>query len=202
MQPYSLDLRTRVAAACREPGARRQQVAERFGVSYSFITKLVRHARQTGSLAPKPARGGPARVLSAQDQAWLVAYVQQHADATLVELHVGLAGACGPGSEPDLYLAGAGRAPTAAKKKVTTLPSATRRACTRRASSTCSRSAPARTWPAFTSWTKRACAWTIPAPTPGPWAGNAWAGPCHSREAVRSRSSGPYPCTGRAPCNC
>lgn len=87
MQPYSLDLRTRVAAACQEPGARRQEVADRFGVSYSFITKLLRQHRQTGSLAAKPARGGPARALSAEDQAWLVAYVQEHADATLAELN-------------------------------------------------------------------------------------------------------------------
>ena len=86
MQPYSLDLRTRVAAASAEAHTTRQQVAERFGVSYSFVTKLLAHARRTGSLAPTPARGGPARLLSPQDQAWLVAYVGEHADATLAEL--------------------------------------------------------------------------------------------------------------------
>jgi len=87
MQPYSLDLRTRVAAACHEPGARKAAVAERFGVSYAFVTLLLRQQRATGSLAPKPASGGPARLLSADDQAWLVAYVGQHADATLTELN-------------------------------------------------------------------------------------------------------------------
>ena len=87
MPVYSLDLRTRVAAASAEPHTTRQQVADRFGVSYSFVTKLLAHARQTGSLAPKPATGGPARLLSAADQAWLVAYVGQHADATLAELN-------------------------------------------------------------------------------------------------------------------
>lgn len=86
MHPYSLDLRLRVAAASGEPHTTRQQVADRFGVSYSFVTKLLAHERQTGSLAPKPARGGPPRLLSAADQAWLVAYVGEHTDATLAEL--------------------------------------------------------------------------------------------------------------------
>ena len=46
MHPYSLDLRTRVAA-CREPGAR--HVAQRFGVSVSFVKKLLRHEPKTGA---------------------------------------------------------------------------------------------------------------------------------------------------------
>ncbi|OWP61681.1 hypothetical protein CDA63_18245 [Hymenobacter amundsenii] len=58
MQPYSFDLRTRVAAACEQPCSRQQQVAEHFGVSVSFIKKLRHRQRATGSLAPKPASGG------------------------------------------------------------------------------------------------------------------------------------------------
>jgi len=87
MNPYSLDLRTRVAAACREPGAKKAAVARRFGVSRSFVKDLVRRQAQTGSLAPKPATGGPARYLDAAAQAWLVAYVRQHPDATLAEVN-------------------------------------------------------------------------------------------------------------------
>jgi len=87
MKPYSLDLRTRVAAACQQAGSRQQQIADRFEVSVSFIKKLRRQQRQTGSLAPKPASGGPARALSADEQAWLVTYAGQHADATLAELN-------------------------------------------------------------------------------------------------------------------
>lgn len=86
MHPYSLDLRTRVVVACHASGSRQQQVAERFGVSVSFIKKLMRRERTTGSLAALAANGGPPRTLSADDQAWLVAYVGQHADATLAEL--------------------------------------------------------------------------------------------------------------------
>ncbi|SMB80476.1 putative transposase of insertion sequence ISRm2011-2, orfA protein [Hymenobacter roseosalivarius DSM 11622] len=87
MQAYSLDLRTRVAAACHAAGSRQAQVAQRFGVSVSFSKKLLRRERHTGALAAKPVNGGPARALSAEDQAWLVAYVGQHADATLAELN-------------------------------------------------------------------------------------------------------------------
>ena len=87
MQPYSLDLRTRVAAACQEPGAKKAAVARRFGVSRSFVKDLVRRQAATGSLAPKPATGGRGRYLDAAAQAWLVAYVQQQPDATLAELN-------------------------------------------------------------------------------------------------------------------
>ena len=66
---YSLDLRTRVAAACREPNVRKTQVAKRFGVSRSFVGELLRREGETGLLAPKPASGGPERLLSADDQA-------------------------------------------------------------------------------------------------------------------------------------
>jgi transposase len=86
MKPYSLDLRTRVAAACREAGACKAEVARRLGVSRSFVKDLVRRQATTGSLAPKPATGGRARYLDAAAQAWLVAYVGAHPDATLAEL--------------------------------------------------------------------------------------------------------------------
>lgn len=87
MHPYSVDLRTRVAAACREPDAKKAAVARRFGVSRSFVKDLLRREAATGSLAPKPATGGRQRYLDAVAQAWLVAYVQQHPDATLAELN-------------------------------------------------------------------------------------------------------------------
>jgi transposase len=86
MPAYSLDLRTRVVAAYRQPGARQAAVAERFGVSVSFLKKLLRHERQTGCLAAKAASGGRVRYLDAEAQAWLVAYVGQHPDVTLAEL--------------------------------------------------------------------------------------------------------------------
>ncbi len=87
MQPYSLDLRTRVVAALRQPESRQAVVAERFSVSVAFVKKLLRQERETGSLAPKPASGGRARYLDTAAQAWLVAYVEQRPDTTLAELN-------------------------------------------------------------------------------------------------------------------
>jgi transposase len=46
----------------------------------------VRRQAATGVLAPKPATGGRACYLDAAAQDWLVAYVQQHPDATLAEV--------------------------------------------------------------------------------------------------------------------
>ncbi len=86
MKAYSEDLRTRVAGACGHAGATRQQVADRFGVSLSFVTKLLRRQRAGGGLAPKPATGGRARCLDASARALLVARVGQQPDVTLAEL--------------------------------------------------------------------------------------------------------------------
>lgn len=56
----SLDLRERVAAACDEGAESQPEVAERFPVSVSFITKLLRRRKLTRSVAAKP-RGGCGR---------------------------------------------------------------------------------------------------------------------------------------------
>ena len=62
-------------------------MAQCFGFSRAFIALLLRQKRQTGSLAPKPASGGRARLLSADDLALLVAPVGWHADVALAELN-------------------------------------------------------------------------------------------------------------------
>ncbi|MGI4831980.1 MAG: hypothetical protein ACRYFK_00800 [Janthinobacterium lividum] len=56
MKAYSLDLRARVAAACQLPDATLPDVAQQFSVSLSFVEKLRRHLRQTGSLAAGAGR--------------------------------------------------------------------------------------------------------------------------------------------------
>ena len=86
MRAYSEDLRTRVAGACGQAGATRQQVATRFGVSLSFVTKRLRRQRAGAGLAPKPASGGRPRCLDPAAQAWLVTRVGQQPDVTLAEL--------------------------------------------------------------------------------------------------------------------
>ena len=91
MKAYSDDLREKVAAACQRPGQRQHAVAAQFGVSLSFVAKLLRRQRTSGTVAAKPWNGGPARCLDAAAQAQLVAWVGQQPDITLAELQTLLA---------------------------------------------------------------------------------------------------------------
>jgi transposase len=86
MDAYSQDLRERVVRACDEGAMSQPEVAAAFGVSLSFITKLLRRRAQTGSVAVLPHAGGRRALLQAQDQKQLAALVQAQPDATLAEL--------------------------------------------------------------------------------------------------------------------
>jgi transposase len=91
MKAPSLDLRERVAAACDEGGRSQPEIAEDFGVSLSFITKLLARRKQTGSVAAKPRRGGFASAIDAKADTELRSIVRADPDATLAELADGLA---------------------------------------------------------------------------------------------------------------
>lgn len=80
MRVISDDLRLRIYEA-RQAGESTGDVAERFAVSTAFVRRLMQRFRQTGSLAPKPHAGGPARKLAAHEQALRQA-VGDHPDAT------------------------------------------------------------------------------------------------------------------------
>src|SRR5207248_4175578 len=90
MRSFSMDLRKRVWAACEAGELGQGEVAEEFAVSVSFITKLLRRARDEGTLTPRRRggnRGGnrpPA--LGRRDLAALRRLVRERPDATLVEL--------------------------------------------------------------------------------------------------------------------
>ena len=96
MKAYSLDLRKRVAAACRQPGSRVVAVADQFSVSVSFVEKLLHRQRTTGSVAALPPRSGPAPNLDAPARDELRACLRQEPDATLAELCTWLAAIGGP----------------------------------------------------------------------------------------------------------
>lgn len=93
MKPYSDDLRERVVAACAEGGRSVGEIAAQFRVSVSFVHKLRRRQRVTGSAAALPHRGGPAPLLDAAARAELAACVARQPDATLDELRGQLAAA-------------------------------------------------------------------------------------------------------------
>lgn len=81
-QAYSQDLRERVLAV-NELSAR--QVAERFGVSVSYVVKARQRRDRHGQLTPGLQRSWTPRKL-AEHHAAIDARVREHPDATLAEL--------------------------------------------------------------------------------------------------------------------
>jgi transposase len=92
---YSVDLRRKVVEACERGTASQADVAQFFGVSLSFVEKLLRLHRRTGALEPDRRRAGrPAQVdaaTCAQVQRWL----EEQNDLTLAELAERLQAQCG-----------------------------------------------------------------------------------------------------------
>ena len=85
-KPYSTDLRTKVLEAYQRGEGTQRGLAERFGVSGTFVVNLLRRHRQTGSVEPKPRGGGQQPRLDAQGLEVVTALVKQDPDATLDEL--------------------------------------------------------------------------------------------------------------------
>jgi transposase len=86
MDAYSMDLRERVAAECDAGTLSQPDIAEAFNVSVSFITRLLRRRRETGSLAAKPHTGGPAPILTERDRERIADRVRAQPDMSLAEL--------------------------------------------------------------------------------------------------------------------
>jgi transposase len=86
MKAYSLDLRQKILRACDQQVGSQRAIAALFGVSQSFVEKLLRRRRTTGEVAPRPHAGGR----KARDDAAALACVHDllraQADATLEEL--------------------------------------------------------------------------------------------------------------------
>src|SRR5512143_1993305 len=95
MRPYSLDLRARVAAAVDEHEDSQPEIARRFRVSPSFITRLLRRRRLTGSVAPEPHGGGHPPALDHAGREKLRQLVREQPDATLEELATRVGVPCG-----------------------------------------------------------------------------------------------------------
>jgi transposase len=91
---YSQDLRTRIIATVERGEGWLRQIAQRFLVSLSFVTRLLHHYRTTGSLEPKPHGGGRQPALGPAQLKRLRALIKKTPDATLEELRRGLGVAC------------------------------------------------------------------------------------------------------------
>jgi transposase len=81
-----MDLRQRVVAAVDAKEGSQREIAERFGVSGSFIVRLLQHRRKTGGLEPSPHGGGRSPSLDADARRRLAAMVRKRPDATLQRL--------------------------------------------------------------------------------------------------------------------
>jgi len=125
MKPYSEDLRERVIAACAEDGHSVGVVAAQFRVSVSFVHKLRRRQRTTGSLAALPHRGGPAPLLDAAARAALAACVARQPDATRDELRGQLAAGGAPAAGRTTVWQALQTLDLRRKKRASTPPSAT-----------------------------------------------------------------------------
>jgi transposase len=86
MKTYSMDLRERVVAACDARTGTIEEVAARFSVSSSWVKKLLRLRRESGSFLPKPHGGGRVAVFIGERLAQLKNWVEEEPDATLEEL--------------------------------------------------------------------------------------------------------------------
>lgn len=86
MPVYSRDLRQRVIETVERGEGSLRQIARRFLVSLSFVTRLMRHHRDTGSVDPKPHGGGRPAALGPADLERLRQLERDQPDATLDEL--------------------------------------------------------------------------------------------------------------------
>ena len=91
MSALSTDLRQRVVNAYDAKEGSREQIADRFAVSCSWVRKILRQRRDTGSIEPLPHGGGQAHEIDEAAAARLRDAVEAGNDATLAEL----ARACG-----------------------------------------------------------------------------------------------------------
>ena len=125
MKAYSLDLRTRVAATCAQPGRTGPAVAAQFSVSVSFVEKLLHRQRTTGSVAALPPRPGPAPDLDARAREEVRACLRQEPNATLAELRTWLAALGGPAVSQSTLWRAVQALGWRRKKRASTPPSAT-----------------------------------------------------------------------------
>ena len=85
MKPYSQDLRERIIQELEAQAESQPEIAERFAVSLSFVEKVWRRWRTTGSRAARPPAGGRSRRLRAAEGA-IRAAVASDPDLTLAAL--------------------------------------------------------------------------------------------------------------------
>jgi transposase len=85
MKAYSLDLRQKILRASDQGLGLQRAIAALFGVSLSFVEKLLRRRRATGDIAPRPHVGGRRPSCDEAALAQVRRLVHEQPDATLAE---------------------------------------------------------------------------------------------------------------------
>src|SRR4028119_2243939 len=88
MKAYSLDLRQKIIDTYFEGEISQRQLAKRFRVALSFVEKLLKQYRQTGSIAPKVRIQQTPTKLNQEQLNVLSSIVANNNDATLDELRM------------------------------------------------------------------------------------------------------------------
>ncbi len=91
MKAYSLDLRQKIVETYAEGNISQRQLAKQFRVALSFIEKLLKQHRETGSIAPKVRTQQTPTKLRPEQLMVLGSIVEANKDATLDELRYQLA---------------------------------------------------------------------------------------------------------------
>ena len=86
MKAYSLDLRQKILRACDQHLGSQRAIAALFGVSQSFVEKLLHRRRTTGVVAARPHGGGAKPSCDAEALVFVQQLVEAQSDATLEEL--------------------------------------------------------------------------------------------------------------------
>jgi transposase len=92
MKAYSMDVRQRVLADC-DGGLATSQVAAKYTVSPAWVRRLKQRRRETGELAPRKGRPGPAPKLAAH-HGRLRELVERQPDLSAAEYRDLLGAAC------------------------------------------------------------------------------------------------------------
>lgn len=86
MKAYSVDLRAKILQACDQRFGSQRAIARLFGVSQSFVEKLLRRRRMTGAIAPRPHAGGRHASCDEAALGLIRRLIHAYPDATLAEL--------------------------------------------------------------------------------------------------------------------
>jgi transposase len=95
MRAYSADFRLSVVRAYENGQGSQRQLARLFGVSVSFVQNLLQHYRRTGSITPKPHKGGSRgkiiqylEVVDRMLEQWPNASLEEMCERLAAEVHV------------------------------------------------------------------------------------------------------------------